>query len=135
MWKKSIALAGLMAVFGMGVARADTVAYAVAATSLRSDPSTRANIVARVPANAELAIGHCTQGWCFAHLGSKSGYVTASALDFNDDDGGTVVERTYVEPTYVYPGYYPGPYFYGPGPYWGGYYHGGWHGGHGPWRR
>jgi uncharacterized protein YraI len=144
MLNKSIALAGLLAVIGIGVARADTVAYATSATNLRADPSTRSSVIAKIPANAELVVGHCTQGWCFAHLGRRSGYVAESQLDFNDN-GGTVVERTYVEPEYVYPDYYPG-YYYGPGLYWGGYYggyrggwHGGWHGdwhGHpGPWHR
>jgi uncharacterized protein YraI len=132
--KSQIILAGMIAILGIGAARADNLAYATSATVLRTDPSTRSQVVAKVAANTELSVGHCTQGWCFAHIGSKSGYVSASMLDF-DDDHGTVVERTYVEPTYVYPDYYPGPFVYGPGFYWGGGYHHGWRGGPGPWRR
>ena len=129
MWKTPIILAGLVGLFGIGAAQAETLAYAVNSTALRTDPSSRSHVVASVPANAELTIGHCTSGWCFAHMGDRSGYVAASALDF-DNEGGTVVE-----PSYVDPGYYPGPYVYGPSFYWGpGYYHG-WHGGPGRWRR
>ncbi len=122
MWMKSIGLAAMLATFSIAAAYADEHAYARTDTVLRSEPESSAHVVSRVPANAELRIGHCTDNWCYAHLGEKSGYVKVAVLDF-EDTGHTVIERTYVEPTYVYPGPYYGPGFYCCGlgwhrPYW-----------------
>jgi uncharacterized protein YraI len=127
---KQIVFASVMTTLVMSAAHADDIAYATESTVLRSGPSTKDHVITRVPANAELSVEHCSQGWCRAQLGSKSGYVALSMLDFNDAPVGshsaTVIERTYIEPTYVYPGYYPGPYFYGPGIYFGAGYHHHW---------
>jgi uncharacterized protein YraI len=129
MWIKSLALAGLIAVCAFSAAEAESIAYTTSSTVLRSDPSSSAQVVATLPKDSELSIGHCTNGWCLAHFGTRSGYVSTSRLDFADsgDTAGTVVERTY-----VYPDYYPGPYAYGPPVFCCGYYHGY---GHHYWRR
>jgi uncharacterized protein YraI len=138
---KQIVFASVMTTLAVSAAYAGDIAYATDSTVLRSGPSTKDHVITRVPANAELGVEHCSQGWCHAQLGSKSGYVALSMLDFNaptvSSGHRTVVERTYIEPEYadVYPDYYPGPFVYGSGFYIGGGYYHGWHGGAGYWRR
>lgn len=125
-----------LAVLASGAALADDLAYTRSSATLRSEPRSRSRVVASLSRDTEVHVRDCHDGWCYSRVGDRSGYVSASLLDFDGDTGATVVERTYVEPEYVYPGpYYAGPGFYfgccGPSWHRGPGWHDGWH----HWRR
>lgn len=51
-----------------------------APVAMRGSPSGKAQIVQRVPANAEVEVGTCARGWRQASWGSRSGFVSCGAV-------------------------------------------------------
>jgi hypothetical protein len=89
-------------------------------TSMRAAPSSRAHIVQRIPAHAQIDISDCGEYWCSASWRNLDGYVRVEAIAANTGP----LAPAAAPPPYGYGYGYGGPY-YGSGPYYGGPYVGG----------
>ena len=69
---------GFSAIFAASAAADPAVTSATAI--MREAPSATAQIVQRVPANAEVDISHCSGAWCYASWRDRFGYLPATAI-------------------------------------------------------
>lgn len=69
---------GCGAAFG-GAASADP-ALTRAPAAMRAAPSAKAQVVQRVPANAQIDLSGCSGGWCYASWRDLFGYLPVGAI-------------------------------------------------------